>query len=61
MYYLKAQYWPLCFSCLSVVVLVFMVASRLLLIKEFYSGCKQKPQNFQHHKNGRQEIAGCNA
>ena len=32
-----------------------------IVIKEFYSAHKQKPQNFQHHKNGRQEIAACNA
>ena len=28
---------------------------------EFYSVGEQKPQNFQHHKNGCQEIAVCSA
>ena len=32
-----------------------------IVIKEFFSGHKQKPQNFQHHKSGGQEIAVCNA
>ena len=31
------------------------------IVYEFYSGGKQNPQNFQHHKNGRTEIAACNA
>ena len=54
---LKAQYWPLCFAriCCS------FGSEASIVIKEFYSGRKQKLQNFQHHKNGRQEIAACNA
>ena len=45
----------------SFVVLVFTGSEVSIVIKEFYSGRKQKPQNFQHHKNVRQEIAACNA
>ena len=47
-------------SRVSVVVL-FSRERGAIVIKEFYSGRKQKPQNFQHHKNGRQKIAACNA
>ena len=42
----------------SVVVLLF-TRSEASIVFEFYSSGKQKPQNFQHHKNGRQEIAAC--
>ena len=45
----------------SVVVLVFTGARRPLLIKSSILAINKKPQNFQHHKNGRQEIAACNA
>ena len=57
---LKAQYWPLCFACLCC-CFGFQGSEAAIVIKEFYSGHKQKPQNFQHHKNGYQEIAACNA
>ena len=32
-----------------------------IVIKGFYSGRKQKPQNFQHHRSGHQEITVYNA
>ena len=57
---LKAQYWPLCFARLRC-CFGFHGSEASIVIKDFYSGKKQKPQNFQHHKNGRQEIAACNA
>ena len=57
---LEAQYWPLCFAYLCC-CFGFHGSEAPIVIKEFYSGHKQKPQNFQHHKNGRQEIAACNA
>ena len=31
------------------------------IVYELSSGSKQKPLNFQQHKNGRQDIAGHNA
>ena len=46
---------PLCCQ----VVLVFMEAKRLLFTTSILA--TQKPQNFQHHKNGHQEVAACNA
>ena len=58
--YLKAQYWPLCFARLCC-CFGFHGNEASIVIKEFFSLHKQKPQNFQHHKNGRQEIAVCNA
>ena len=35
--------------------------SKASIVYEFYSRSKLNPQNFQHHKNGHQEIAACNA
>ena len=58
--WLKAQYWPLCFVCLCC-CFGFHRSEASIVTKEFYSDHKQKPQNFQHHKNGRQEIAACSA
>ena len=47
--YLTAQYWPLCFAILCC-CFGFYRSEASIVIKEFYSGSKQKPQNFQHHK-----------
>ena len=51
---IKAQYWPLCFARLCC-CFGFHGSEASIVIKE------QKPQNFQHHKHGRQEIVACNA
>ena len=47
--------------CAPLLLFWFSQERGVIVIKEFYSHHKQKPQNFQHHKNGRQEIAACNA
>ena len=33
----------------------------MTIVCEFYSGGEENPQNFQHNKNGHQEITTCNA
>ena len=53
--FLKAQYRPLCFAHLC--CCFGFLERETSIVYKFYSGDKQKPQNFQHHKNGRQEIA----
>ena len=59
-YILKAQYRPLCFAPLWCCFGFDM--NKVSIVFDFYSGGKQKnPQNFQHHKNGRQDIAACSA
>ena len=35
--------------------------SEASIVYELHSGRQQKPQSFQHHKNGSQEIVVCNA
>ena len=54
MFFLKAQYWPLRLVRLS--CCFGFHKSEAPIVFEFYSGGKRKPQNFQHHTNGRSEI-----
>ena len=51
--------WPLCFACLC--CSLGFHGSKASIVYELNSGGKQKPQNFQHRKNNREEIAACNA
>ena len=48
---LKAQNWPSCFARLC--CWFGFQGSEASIVKELYSGRKQRPQNFQHNKNGR--------
>ena len=43
-----AQYWLLCFARLC--YCLEFHGSEASVVKEFYSGRREKPQNFQHHK-----------
>ena len=47
---LKAQNWPSCFARLC--CWFGFQGSEASIVKELYSGRKQRPQNFQHNKNG---------
>ena len=58
-YVLKAEYWPSCFARLF--CCFGFHGRKLSIVYECYSGGKEKPQNFQHHNSGCQEIAVCNA